>query len=254
MWGKVILGGVGAVLGGPIGAGLGAALGHQLFDSPSDNTQPVQNSDSTEPSDEETVAIAYFVCFFAGLAKLAKADGRITQDEIEVIESIIQEMNLDEEARELAIQVFREAKDDDVHINEYLAQFAALTQYNQDTAVLFMNCLCAVATADGEISNQEREILKLAEQSLRLRAGTVETLIGNDMSLEQAYGLLGCNAEMTDAEVKRQYRKKCMDFHPDRLASQGLPPEFTKFANEQMTKIHEAYEVIFSSRNRECVA
>ncbi|GFE71885.1 TerB family tellurite resistance protein [Chroococcus sp. FPU101] len=259
MWGKIFLGGVGAVLGGPIGAGIGAAIGHKLFDSSEQSIQTSNSSSSDELfdedtiTDEDTIAIAHFVCFFATLAKLAKADGRVTKDEIMAIESLMAEMNLDSETRNLAIEIFKEAKDNDTHISEYLEQFAALTQYDQDRATFLMLSLCSVAAADGDVSVQEREMLRVAEQSLRLKSGTTDMYLGKEMSLQEAYNLLECTANMTDSEVKRLYRKKCMDFHPDRLASQGLPPEFTKFANEQMVKVHEAYEVICRMRSCEYV-
>ena len=53
---------------------------------------------------------------------------------------------------------------------------------------------------------------------------------------------------MSVAEIKKAYRKKCLEFHPDKLASKGLPEEFMKFSNEQMIKIQDAYNKIMSSR------
>ncbi len=53
---------------------------------------------------------------------------------------------------------------------------------------------------------------------------------------------------MTDSEIKKVYREKCLQFHPDKLASKGLPDEFMKFANEQLAKINEAYETIKNAR------
>ncbi len=72
----------------------------------------------------------------------------------------------------------------------------------------------------------------------------------NEMSLKQAYDLLGCEMNMNNHEIKLTYRKKCMDFHPDKLASKGLHPEFIRFANDQMIKLNEAYEVICNFRSR----
>ena len=50
-------------------------------------------------------------------------------------------------------------------------------------------------------------------------------------------------------EIKKVYRQKCMDYHPDKLASKGLPEEFMTYANEQLAKINQAYESIKKSRN-----
>ena len=54
----------------------------------------------------------------------------------------------------------------------------------------------------------------------------------------------------SDADIKKVYREKCLQFHPDKLASKGLPDEFMKFANDQLVKINEAYETIKDARVR----
>ncbi|MFN5399508.1 MAG: TerB family tellurite resistance protein [Pseudanabaena sp.] len=234
------MGGVGAVLGGPIGAGIGIALGGTLFDSPE---QP-------EGMTEEESGIAYFVCFFASLAKIAKADGRVTQEEIQAVQEILQEMELDQDAKDFAIKIFREAKDNEVSAAEYLSQFAELIQYDAEIGASFLAHLCTIASADGDVSEKERFILKEAERILRLQPETINMYLGNGMSLEQAYALLSCDTNMNDSDIKLAYRKKCMDFHPDKLASKGLPQEFIRFANDQTTNLNEAYEVISNFRNR----
>jgi DnaJ like chaperone protein len=257
MWGKVILGGVGAMLGGPIGAGIGVALGNTLFDSHNNSQSASVNSQSAsnnEVTQEQQAAIAYFVCLFASLAKVAKADGRVTREEIVTIEQAIAEMNLDSEMTEFVINVFREAKDNDVSVSDYLRQFAELIEYERDLSNSFFALLCKIAAADGDVSDQERAILGEAERTLRLQPGTIDIFIKTKMSLQKAYEILGCEASMSDTDIKRAYRKKCMDFHPDRLSNHGLPPEFMKFANEQVNNLHEAYKMINNARCRECVA
>jgi DnaJ like chaperone protein len=77
----------------------------------------------------------------------------------------------------------------------------------------------------------------------------VDGLLGGRPSdLNDAYKTLECTPDMSDAEIKKAYRKKCLQFHPDKLASKGLPDEFLKFANEQVAKINEAYDTIQKSR------
>jgi len=64
-----------------------------------------------------------------------------------------------------------------------------------------------------------------------------------------AYQVLECTPEMSDAEIKKKYREKCIEFHPDKLAAKGLPDEFMKYANEQLAKINEAYDALKKARN-----
>lgn len=103
MWGATILGGVGALIGGSISVGIGIAFGSAFIDS---NEQP----EETDEVSEEEWGVDYFVCIFASLAKIAKADGRLMQEEIQAVQNMLQEWELDQDAKDFAIKVFREAK------------------------------------------------------------------------------------------------------------------------------------------------
>ena len=96
-WGKLIGTGVG-MFGGPIGAIAGAAIGH-LYD----------DEDPT-PQNEQKARILYLAYFFSCAAKIAKADGRVSEGEIRTVESLINRFGLDEKRSEFAKNVFRKAK------------------------------------------------------------------------------------------------------------------------------------------------
>ncbi len=237
-WGKAICTGIGAALGGPLGAGIGYALGEAI------------DSSSEELSDEEKLRLAFFVCFFACLAKIAKADGKISEEEIAFVETIMNDvLELDEDTRKMAITIFKEAKNNDTSFEEYISEFANLIDYNLEIGTTFLYTLYGVAAADNNVSRQEKQMLFQAERILRITTGTVEGLLGNSIELEVAYELLECHPEMTDQQIKSAYRQKCVQFHPDKLSGTGLPPEFTEFANSQLIKINAAYEQICSSRS-----
>ena len=236
-WGRAIFTSIGGVIGGPIGAGIGYWIGEGL------------DSSDEELSDEEKLKLAYFAYFFACLAKVAKADGRVSEEEIAAVEGIMEDLELNEDGRKIAISIFKEAKDSDTSFEEYISQFATLIDYNNEFGTAFLYALYEVAIADGNVSGEERQMLFQAERILRIMPGTVEGLLGKSMELEVAYQLLGCHAEMTDAQIKAAYRQKCVQFHPDKLSGIGLPPEFTEFANSQLVKINAAYEQICASRS-----
>jgi DnaJ like chaperone protein len=71
---------------------------------------------------------------------------------------------------------------------------------------------------------------------------------GRTSNLADAYKVLECTPEMSDAGIKKIYREKCVQFHPDKLASKGLPNEFMQFAHEQLAKVNDAYDTIKKSR------
>lgn len=232
--GKIIGGVLGSFLG-PWGAAIGVGLGHQ-FDKGSSRVQEA--------------GMVMQVAFFGCLAKMAQADGKITKEEIQAVEQIIARLGYTPRMREAAIDIFRQAKDDSHTAADYLNQLATVIRFNPQMAMTFLAALHAVAQADGKIHPGEREILQQAERAFRLRPGTAEALLGGGRmsSLDDAYKVLDVAPAMSDTEIKKVYRKKCVEFHPDKLASKGLPKEFMEYANEQLAKVNEAYDTIKKAR------
>jgi len=66
---------------------------------------------------------------------------------------------------------------------------------------------------------------------------------------DKYYAILGCDRNDTNEHIKQQYRKLVRDFHPDTIASKGLPEEFIKFAKVKFREIQGAYELIEKERN-----
>jgi DnaJ like chaperone protein len=248
LWGKIICGGIGATIGGPIGALIGAGVGHVLFDS---EIATAQRRNFTK---NEQTQIAYFSCFFACLAKIMKADGVVTEDEVECLNRLLKdELQLNAESRKFAIGVVRKAKDDNVSAFAYIDQLSKMINYNTDMGMAFIFALHKLAMADNLLHPTEKKILCYAEQAFRLPRGTVDRLIGNMRknpvpNLKKSFEILDCRPDMTAVEIKKAYRKKCLEFHPDRIVSKGLPEEFLKFSNEQMAKIHDAYNAVMKAK------
>lgn len=232
--GKIIGGVLGSFLG-PWGTAIGVGIGHQ-FDK---GTTQLQQK-----------GMVMQVAFFGCLAKMARADGRITKEEIQAVEQIIARLGYTPRMREAAVDIFRRAKDDPHSAADYLTQLAATVQYNHQIAMTFISALHSVAQADGALHPNEREILLQAERIFRLQPGTIDALLGGRpaSALDDAYKVLECSPNASDAEIKKIYRRKCLEFHPDKLASKGLPDEFMKYAHDQLTKINDAYETIKKAR------
>jgi len=104
--------------------------------------------------------------------------------------------------------------------------------------------------ADGTFHSAEESALKSIarifgiseEQYTNLKAAYFD-------DLDKYYGVLNCNPESSNAEIKSNYKKLVKDFHPDTIVSKGLPEEFTNFAAKRFREIHEAYEKIRKERD-----
>ncbi|MEI6891033.1 MAG: co-chaperone DjlA [Pontiella sp.] len=237
-WTGKIVGGVLGSLLGPLGAVVGVGIGHQ-FDKGANRLKQTA----------QTFQVAFFGC----LAKMARADGSISKEEIEAVEQIMARFNYTGAVRDQAIEIFRRAKDDPHTAADYINQLASVIQFNPQIAMTFISALHTIAAADGEIHPNERDILLQAERAFRLRPGTIDAMLsggrGNAAAfIDNAYKVLEVSPDSTDAEIKKVYRKKCMEFHPDKLASKGLPDEFMTYAHDQLTKINEAYDTIKKER------
>ncbi len=223
---------------GPLGTVIGVGIGHQ-FDKGADRAK--------------TAAVAIQTAFFGCLAKMARADGTVTQHEIDAVEQVMARLGYVGERRKAAIDIFRKAKDDPHTAADYLNQLAAVVQFNPQIAIIFIGALHTVAQADGIIHPNERKILLQAERAFRLRPGTIDAMLGGTpqsraSAVDNAYKVLECTPDMSDDEIKKVWRQKCVEYHPDKLASKGLPDEFMKSAQEQLARINTAYDTIKKAR------
>ena len=70
----------------------------------------------------------------------------------------------------------------------------------------------------------------------------------NGPSLEDAYAVLGVTANDDEKAIKRAYRKRMSEHHPDKLASKGLPEQAMEIAKNKAQDIQAAYELIKERR------
>ena len=66
---------------------------------------------------------------------------------------------------------------------------------------------------------------------------------------DRYYTILGVQLNDTNEAIRKQYRKLAKEYHPDMIASKGLPEEFTKLAEDKFREIQKAYDMIRKERN-----
>ncbi|HAV14604.1 MAG TPA: hypothetical protein DCX06_14100 [Opitutae bacterium] len=235
VWGKIIGGAIGSI-GGPIGIGLGAALGHQ-FDKAADKV-----------GEKQKITVAYVFILVASMAKMAKADGRITKEEIERIDQFFAQLGFRGETKKAAQEIFRKEKDSDSDIGAYFDQFSQLTKADLTQAQVLYSMLLEIAKADGQIHEAEIQILRLAESKLRLPVGYTDREVGSQhSSVKHAAEVLGVSESASETEIKKAYREKCKKMHPDVLRSQGLPDELVEHAGAQIQSYTEAKDAMLKA-------
>ena len=220
--------------------------------------------------DQERVQTVFFTTVFAVMGHLAKADGRVSKEEIAMAENVMAQMQLQPEQRKVAIRLFNEGKRDDFPLDEVLYQFRRECNRRANLMQMFLEILIATAMADGRLDDAERGVMLSVCQFLGIPRPYFEQLLSmvtaqqhfagsggrgshyvppSGASVEDAYKVLGVPASASDDEVKKAYRRQMNQHHPDKLVAKGLPEEMLKIATEKTQEIKAAYELIKHSRH-----
>lgn len=248
----IIGGGLGAMIAGPFGAIMGAAIGATM----GGGQKQLHRIGGFDPSQQRQAI--FFTAAFSMVGKLAKADGHVSADEIATIDKICKEaLKLDAQARSYAINVFTQAKDTPESFTDYARQFGQMFGQDQQLCQFMMSFLFEVAMADGDLHPQEEAMLLEAKTAFGINESIYQSLYSRYVglhssatSLSKHYENLEVAQNASDAEVKKAYRQKAMEFHPDKIEGKGLPPEFIKFANDRLAEINESYDTIMAARNK----
>ncbi len=242
IWGKIIGGAAGLALGGPLGAILGTAAGHavdRLTDA------------ATAPSDGDVEKSKKEVAFTIGVivlgAKMAKADGVVTDDEIRAFREVFR-VPPEEESK--VTLIFNIARRDHRGFEPYARQIAKL--FRNQPAVLeeLLSCLFHIAKADGDVATAELEFLHGVAMSLGLDEADFHRIRAEEIGPDAGdpYHILGVDRTHTDDDIRSAFRKLVRENHPDRLFAQGMPQEFVDVANEKVATINAAYDRIKQER------
>ena len=213
----------------------------------------------------------FFKATFAVMGKIAKADGRVTEDEIRFARDVMDRMNLTEERRQEAIAHFTLGKSTDFDIAEVLQPLARYIHTRASVKIMFIEIQLQAAMADGEISPAELAVIQQVCGLLRMSGPEMSALMARMQAqqafyqqsysqhqhfqqadhaalLKEAYGVLGVEENANDAEIKKAYRKLMSQHHPDKLVAKGLPPEMMQLAKEKTQEIQAAYDRIKTAR------
>ena len=232
--GGLVGGMIGFTFLGPLGALIGSVVGSRMG----------RNSVRRKNPNNFDHQVAFFAALFACLAKIAKADGQVTKEEINKIEDFItQKFNLDGEQRNFAINIFQKAKDDNVSFDAYAKQLASLLKSSPNSLMIFYELLFELAMADGELHPNEEKLLKKVPKIFGFNDGLYNQLFQKyGLKTQNFYEVLGVSKQMNFDEIRKIYLKKRREFHPDKLISKGLPEELIEKAKEKFIEIQEAYE------------
>jgi DnaJ like chaperone protein len=196
---------------------------------------------------EPMQTVAFTIAVIALGAKMAKADGLVTRDEVTVFREIFT-IAPEDEAK--AAQVFNLARQDVAGFDAYANRIAAMFDDKHETLVDLLEGLFHIAVADGNYHAAENEFLGHVAKIFGMSEREFTTLRSRFVpdAPHDPYEVLGASSGMSMDELRSHWRALVRDNHPDRLAARGLPEEAVKLAEQRLIKINTAWEEITAER------
>jgi DnaJ like chaperone protein len=241
-------------MGGPLGFVLGAVAG--WFLSGYLKKQAV--------SGLAKVQSGFLDSMFAVMGALCKADGVVSKNEVKAAETVFAQLRLSDQQREMAIAAFNRGKLDGFDLDAELLRFRQVSRGHPAMLRMFLQIQISAVAADGQIHPAEHQMLlhiagglglpesQVAQLEAMLRGGQRgDGARSPDQQLADAYQVLAVPASISDAELKRTYRKLMNENHPDKLASQGLPDSMREIAERKTRDIASAYDLIRDTRRQQ---
>jgi DnaJ like chaperone protein len=251
---------VGILAGGPAGGLAGAFIGH-LFDAHAAAQPAVPN---VAYAGSAAIQESFFRATFQVMGHVAKADGRVSEEDIRAARAMMTELRLAEREVQLAIELFTAGKATDFPLDQTLQSLYAQCRKRPDLCRMFIQIQVQAALWSDSLNAASRRVLARACEALDVsayelvqmealprmqrssrQAGPAQPAVNR---LNDAYAVLGVSHTATDPEVTKAYRRLMNQNHPDKLLAKGLPESMMKMAEEKTRQIRAAYEVVRDAR------
>lgn len=192
-------------------------------------------------------SIAFTIAVIALGAKMAKADGLVTRDEVMAFREVFQIAQEDEAG---AAKVFNLARQDVAGFEDYAARVREMFGAGHEALGDLLEGLFHIAMADGRYHPNEDEFLKGVADIFGLGEREFRQIRSRFVPEAEAdpYSVLGLTPEASMEELRAAWKRQVQESHPDRLVARGLPEEAIKMAEKRMVAINRAWKDIKDAR------
>jgi DnaJ like chaperone protein len=266
MWGKIL----GALFGMALlkipGLLIGLLVGH-WFDKSYGGTFASRGGFNGFSRDKSEAQGIFRYNTFAVMGHIAKSNGVVTKSHIHQATVFMDQLGLTATQKQEAQAAFRDGKQADFPLADQLAEFKSSYRTRPDLLWMFLEIQISTAYVDLSLSSAEHKILVQVASALGISAAQFEKMLSRyeaearfaksshsstadgSNRLTDAYKILGISADSSEAQLKKAYKKLMAQHHPDKLMSQGLPPELMDLAKQKTQDIQAAYELIRKQRS-----
>jgi DnaJ like chaperone protein len=192
-------------------------------------------------------SVAFTIAVIALGAKMAKADGQVTRDEVTAFREVFFIAAQDEAG---AARVFNLARQDAAGFEEYAKRIRSMFTGQPDTLRDLLEGLFHIAMADGSYHPNENAFLEEVSRIFGVPPSEFRALrmrFAPDASRDP-YTVLGVTPETPYDEIRRTFRRLVRENHPDAMIARGVPEEAMQLAQKRMADINRAWAEIESTR------
>ncbi|OKL45408.1 J domain-containing protein [Pseudovibrio exalbescens] len=191
-------------------------------------------------------SVAFTAAMIALSAKMAKADGVVTTDEIIAFYDLFE---IPEGEERNVARLFSLAQQDVAGYELYAEKLYQLLQDDPQTCVDVLDGLFYIAKADGIVHEAELAYLEHVASIFQVDGYSFNRIKARHIRGQyDPYVVLGVDPEISDLELQKVYRQEVRETHPDRLIGRGVPEEFVRIANERLAVLNAAYAQLRAER------
>ena len=203
--------------------------------------------DHLRPTLAPEKSVAFTIAVIALGAKMAKADGQVTRNEVAAFRRVFTIPKKDEAA---AARVFNLARQDLAGFDAYAYKIKAMFgETDREVLIDLMDGLFHIATADGEFHPAEDAFLFEVAQIFGLQGGCYRSLRAKHVDGKpDPFDVLGLDASASLEDARSAWRRAVKESHPDIAIARGLPPEAIRLAEDRLRAVNAAWEDIAARR------
>lgn len=188
-------------------------------------------------------SVAFAIAVIALGAKMAKADGQVTRDEVTAFREVF---FIPAEEERNAARVFNLARQDVAGYEDYATRIRAMFRNDPETLCDLMEGLFHIAMADGFYHPGENAFLENVARIFELDARAFRALRARFVPEAEPdpYTVLGVEPGMSRDEIRAVWRRLVRENHPDAMIARGVPEEAVRLAEKRLIDINHAWDEI----------
>lgn len=188
-------------------------------------------------------SVAFTIAVIALGAKMAKADGQVTRDEVTAFRQVF---HIPQAELQHAARVFDLARQDVAGFDIYAQRISAMFGAGHEALVDLLEGLFYIAMADGRYHPNENSFLEQVAMIFGLSRQDFSQIRNRYVPncTPDPYCVLGVTPDADPETIRKKWKSLVRAYHPDQMAARGVPPEAVKLAEQKLIQINQAYETL----------